>query len=109
MSYGLSVPTSGALGWWDTSYDVSAPGGNKAPEAAANTTSSTNDSWGGYWQGLLTTAVNYSIAKDAAKSGVHVQAPATQYGPAYVPAQQQIPSVLLLAGIGLVVYLAVKD
>lgn len=111
MSYGLNLPTSGALGWWDTSYDVSAPGGSKVADAAANTTAAPVDSWGGYWQGLLSTVTSYAIAKDAAKSGV-VSSGGGQVQPVVIQApaaQQGIPPVLLLAGLGLLAYMAAKD
>lgn len=111
MSYGLNLPTSGALGWWDNSYDADAPGGSKAVEVAADTTSSGRDSWTGFWQGLTGTVVSYALQKDAAKSGLNVSTPAASQ-PVYVQqpgAGQAIPPGLLLVGLGVLVFMAVKD
>jgi len=109
MSYGLTAPTSGALGWWDTTYDTSAPGGSKAADVAAQTTNG-NDGWGGFWQGLVGTVTSYAIQKDAAKSGLNVSTPTAQ--PVYIQqpaAQPAIPPGLLLIGLGVLVYMAAKD
>lgn len=107
-----------ALQYWgtsfDTSYDVSAPGGNSAAAVAADTESSGNDGWGDFWRTTAQNVIGYAIARDAARNGVAVQQPMGNgaVAPVYVPQSQAtmgVPPVLLLAGVGLLAYLAIKN
>lgn len=107
---GLGIQAPAGLSWWDNTYEADAPGGSKAADVAANTTSSGNDGWSGYWKDMLGTVVSYAIQKDAAQSGLNVSTPAASQ-PVYVQqaASQAIPPGLLLLGLGVLVFMAVKE
>lgn len=74
----------------------------------------TGGGWSDFWKGTLQTVIGYSIAKDAAQSGV--ARPGQQYGQAAYPAQggayaaQRQPGgqVLTLALVGVGIYLLAR-
>ena len=105
MSYGLQAPN-----WFDTSWtNAGGSGGDIATQTADNSTGT--DSWGGFFQNLAGTALQYAIAKDSAQTS----APATGQPVVYVQSQpqqaqgvQQVPPIILLGGLGLLAYMALK-
>ncbi len=106
----LSAPT-----WFDTTWDVSAPGDDTVAGQTANTSKGT-DSWSGFWQGLAQTAVGYAVQRDQAKLGIQATAAANP-APVYVqPAPaggmggmgNMVPLLLVGAAVVGVVLLATR-
>lgn len=105
--YSLTGPT-----FFDTTWDVRAPGDETVAGQTADTTKGT-DSWSGFWQGLGQSVIGYAIQRDQAKLGVQAQAAANPQ-PIYVTAPQSggmgnmVPLILVGAAVVGVVLLATR-
>lgn len=76
-----------------------------AVDGMGTPTSGYGSGWGSFWQDTGRALVGYTIAKDAAKSGLR---PAGGANPGLLTTQQVIPRWVLFAGAGLAVYLIAK-
>lgn len=104
-----------APAWFDNSWSsASAPGQDVATATANNSTGT--DGWGGFFQGLVSQGLNYAIQRDAAKNNLtsspQGQPVVYQMGPmpAPVPASSfgGVPPLVLLGGLGLLAFVALK-
>jgi hypothetical protein len=100
----------GSDGSWVTPRTSDTVPTNAVQSMAPVTAANDGGGWSDFWKGALTTAIGYSIQKDAVQSGVVRPATGTpQAAQAQVVAQRGLLSnPLVLGAIGLGIFLAVK-